>query len=326
MPYKLRRQFRRTWDRLFHRVDRDRFEKALARLNLRRGDVVCVHSELSQLGHIVGGADALIEGLMATVGDAGCLMMPTFPTSGSSLRYLEQGEIFDVRTTPSRVGALTEVFRRRRGVLRSLHPTNPVAAWGGPAEALLRDHERSPTPFGYETPYGRLAEHERAYILMLGVPILSLLHHLQERVDFPNLYLAETRSASYTDWTGRTQTMHTKVILPRIPYFVAVPSGAAEEPVWAILHDYALMFPRTREAIVRRMGYHFEGYPKLYARRGELESSGILRATRLGKCEIGVVQTRPFIRYLEPELRALIARFRRYYDPERLASLNLPYS
>jgi aminoglycoside 3-N-acetyltransferase len=326
MPYNLQRRSRRTWDRLFARVGREAFSRALQRLKVQPGDVICVHSELSQLGHLVGGADMLVDGLMEAVGGSGCVMMPTFPTSGSSLRHLEEGHVFDVRTTPSKVGALTEVFRRRPGVSRSMHPTNPVSAWGEPAEALLRDHERSGTPFGYETPYGRLAEHERGYILMLGVPILSLLHHLQERVDFPNLYMAEPRRASYVDWSGQTHRMETKVILPRIPYFVAVPSRSEGAPDWAILHDYALMFPRAREKAVRRMGYRFDGYPKLYERRGELERAGILRATRLGKCEIGLLQTRQFIRYVEPELRALIARFRDHYDPARLAALKLPYS
>jgi aminoglycoside 3-N-acetyltransferase len=323
--YRLRRSLRRRYAGLFHRIDRPSLDQALAALGLRRGDLVCVQSQLSAVGHFVGGTEMIVDALMGAVGGEGTVMMPSFPTRGSMLQYVEGGEVFDVRSSPSRVGELTEAFRRRPAVSRSLHPTNPVCAWGPQAASLLRDHEESRTPYGRATPYGRLAEADNGHLLLLGVPILSLMHHVQERVDFPNLYLPGTRPVPYVDGSGRTRSLETQVMRPRIPYFVAVPSSGGGAPDWAILHDFALMFPRGRERAVRDAGYRFDGYPKLWGRRAELESLGILRAVRLGREEIGVVKTRSFVAYVETELRELICRFRDHYDPDRIAAMNLRY-
>jgi aminoglycoside N3'-acetyltransferase len=290
-----------------------------------KGSLACVHSELSRVGHFVGGTDMIVDVLMEAVGEEGTLMMPAFPTRASMLQYLESGEVFDVRSSPSMVGGLTETFRLRSGVSRSLHPTNPVCAWGSRAASLLRDHEVSRTPYGAGTPYGRLAEEEDGTLLLMGVPILSLMHHVQERVDFPNLYLDGTRVVEYVDWEGQRRSLETRVMCPRIPYFVAVPSAGGEAPDWAILHDYVLMFPRGRERAVRSAGYRFDGYPRLWQRRSELERSGILRTARLGRSEIGLVHVRQFVAYIEPELRELIGRYREHYDPARIAAMNLKY-
>ncbi|RMF83041.1 MAG: aminoglycoside N(3)-acetyltransferase [Nitrospinota bacterium] len=321
----LQRHGTRQLSKVFFRVDRRLLVTSLQRLGLERGAVVCVHASLSRLGHVVGGADAVIDALMETVGTTGCLLMPSFPMTGSIVRYLEEGEPFDVRHSPSRVGLVTEVFRQREGVLRSLHPTNAMAAWGQGAWELLRDHEKSPTPYGAHTPYGRLAEQEESFILMLETHVHSLLHHLQERVDFPNLFLPEEREAPFIDEAGLRRTMRTRVLRPRIPYFVAIPSSGKTEPDWAILHDFALIFPRRRERLLRQRGYRFAGYPRLYQRRAVLEERGILRTTRVGRGEIGLLHVRGFLNHIEPELRDLIERFRSCYDPERIAALRLPY-
>lgn len=325
MFYRYRKQFRRTINKLFYSVDESAFAAALRQIGLKPGDAVCVHSELSQIGHLEGGPRMLVESLLKAVGEKGCVLMPSYPTNGSSLKYCESGEVFDVRTSPSKVGALTEVFRSMAGVRRSLHATNSIAGWGERAEHFLRGHELSPTPFGRETPYGRLAEADDAYVLMIGVPILSLLHHLQERVDFPNLYLPDAYEASFVDYTGAVQTHQTRFILPRIPYFVAVPPASGSTPDWAILHDFALIYPQQRARQVRARGYRFPGYPQLFERCAELERRGILSTARLGRTEIGLLNARDYVQYIEPEFSELIERYRDHYDPDAIRALDLPY-
>jgi aminoglycoside 3-N-acetyltransferase len=323
---RLQRQALRPLRKVFAPVNRQAFANTFRRLGLARGNTVCVHASLSRFGYVDGGADAMIDALEETVGPEGCIMMPSFPTSGSMAQYLDAGESFDVRNSPSRVGLVTEVFRKRPGVLRSLHPTNPVTAWGRGAEALLRDHEQSLTPYGSNTPYGRLAEQDDALILMLETHIHSFLHHLQERVDFPPLFLPEEREACVIDYAGQQRKVRTRLMRPRVPYFVAIPSITGLEPDWAILHDFALMFPHRREQEVRRLGYRFDGCPTLYRRREELESTGALRTAWIGTGEIGFLHVKSFLALVEPEFRTLIERFRPFYDPDRIAALRLPYS
>jgi len=317
----LRRAAGKSLDRVLYRVDRRAIAAALQRVGLRRGAVVCVHSALSRLGYVAGGGDALIDVLMDSVGPEGCVLMPTFSTGAAMASYVQSGEVFDVRRTPSQVGAITEAFRTRPGVLRSAHPTNSLAAWGGDAEALLRDHEKSPTPYGPDTPYGRVAERDDSCILMLETHIHSLLHHLQERVEFPNLFLPEPATAWIVDASGARREVSTRLMRPRVPYFIAVPPAEGDAPDWVVLHDFALMFPRRRPGELERRGARFPGYPPIYSRRAELEASGVLKATRLGKGEIGLLNVRGFLARVEPELRELIERFREHYVPERLSNL-----
>ena len=326
MLYTFRRKAAKSFDRLAHRVEPRQLRAALKRIGLKPGVTVCAHSALSRLGYVVGGPDLIIDTLMEMIGPEGCLLMPSYPTGGSTAAFLASGEAFDVRNSPSKVGVITEVFRRRSGVERSLHPTNPLAGWGAGAPDLLRDHEKSRTPYGPATPYGRLADRDDAYILMLDTHIHSYLHHLQERVDFPNLHLPEQETATYIDHSGEKRTMRTKVLRPRVPYYVAIPAVQGHEPDWAILHDFTLLFPQGQARLVRRLGYRFEGYPKILERRATLERGGVLRTARLGKGEVGLLQVKGFTEHIETEFRELIARFRSFYDPERIAALGLPYT
>jgi hypothetical protein len=253
-------------------------------------------------------------------------MMPSFPLKISMAEFLNSGQIFNVKNSPSRNGIITEMFRHRPDVYRSMHPTNSVAAWGQGAKHIIKDHEKSITPFGPDTPYGRLAELDDGYVLMIETHVHSLLHHLQERVNFPTLFLDKKREAYFIDWQGTKNKVWTKVIRPRIPYFVAVPPANGSEPDWAILHDFALMFPKRREREVRLLGYEFGGYRKLWDRRDELVKSGVLQTARVGRGEMGLLHVKRFIAKLEPEFRELIDQFHPFYKPDNIAKLHLPYS
>lgn len=322
--YVLKRRLRTEFGKLFYSISPSALIKIFRDLGLNRGATVCVHSSLSQLGYVKGGSDSVIEALMETIGDEGCLAMPSFPTAGTMQSYVENEGPFDVRNSPSKVGAITELFRKQADVKRSMHPTHAVAAWGAGADALLRDHEKSNTPYGYETPYGRLADDPESFILMLGTRLLSLPHHLQERVDFPNLFLPGTADARYIDWDGEEHILKTKVMRPKVPYFVAIPPVSGIDPDWCILHDFGLVFPKQRAREVHQLGYKFEGFPKLWERRAFLEQKGILRTRKVGRGEIGLLRTKAFIDLVEPELRDMIDQYRSFYDADFISAMNLP--
>jgi aminoglycoside N3'-acetyltransferase len=320
----LREKVRRPFQKLFFRIDRKTLINSFRRVGLKEGATVCVHSSLGRIGFVVGGPNEVIDALIETVGPNGCVMMPSFPLTSSMAEFIESEQIFDVKNSPSTSGIVTEVFRHRPGVYRSMHPTNSVAAWGQGAKQIIQDHEKSTTPFGHDTPYGRLATLDDGYVLMIETHVKSLLHHLQERVHFPTFFLEKKRDAYYIDWQGAKNKVQTKVMRPRVLYFVAIPSSKGSEPDWAMIQDFALMFPKRREREVRQLGYKFKGYEKLWDRRAELEKSGVLKTTRVGRGEIGLLHIKQFLNILEPELRQLIDEFHPFYKPENIAKMHLP--
>ena len=169
-------------------VTRDDIKRALRRLGVRRGSKVMVHSSLSSFGYVeptegleddaiieamsqgadgqtkerllskVRGANTVIAALLECVGDEGIVMMPSF-NHGSV-------DVYDPLTTPSSSGIITDVFWRRSGVRRSLHPTHPYAAAGRDAEQVLAGNTEAST-YGKDNPLGKLI-FQGCRILLLG--------------------------------------------------------------------------------------------------------------------------------------------------------------
>ncbi len=152
----------------------------LAALGLPAGAAVLVHSSLRSFGHVEGGADAVIDGLLAAVGPAGTVMAPTL--TGSEALSPANPPIFDPAATPCWTGRIPETLRLRPGAVRSLHPTHSVAALGADAADLTAGHARSVTPCDELSPYGALARRAGGYVLLLGVDHESstLFHHVEE--------------------------------------------------------------------------------------------------------------------------------------------------
>ncbi len=135
---------------------------------------------MSAFGEIEGGADAVLDALEEAVGPDGTVAMPAFPLIGGMAEYLATDPVFDVRETPSRMGSVTERFRRRPGVRRSLHPTHSVAARGPLAEEIVAGHERAATPFGAGTPFVAMVDSGfRQLWLGTGIRIFTLYHSFE---------------------------------------------------------------------------------------------------------------------------------------------------
>ncbi|MBN2452058.1 MAG: DUF4910 domain-containing protein [Lentisphaeria bacterium] len=148
-------------------------------LGLRPGLDVMVHSSLSAIGWVRGGASTVIEALLQAIGPEGTLLLPSFHHRGA--------KVFNPLTTPTTNGAIADAFWRRPGVVRSQHPTHAVAAFGPKAEAWCRDHIEKGI-WGPESPIGRLV-HGGGSILGLGVDhTTTTAYHVAEvSLDVPCL-------------------------------------------------------------------------------------------------------------------------------------------
>ena len=134
----------------------------------------------------------------------------------SSAEFLARDVAMDVRRTPSRMGLLSEVFRRGPETQRSLSPTHPVLAWGRDAREFLAGHEGTPVPFGPESPFARLLEREGKIVLVdSSFASITFTHFLEDRfrstLPFP-LYERDSREGIVIDYDGRRITVPTLVI------------------------------------------------------------------------------------------------------------------
>src|SRR5438876_2499735 len=129
--------------RLFHSYDPAGLEAAFRTLGLKEGDTVLMHSSFSVFSGFRGDPRQVVDCLLRVIGPTGNLCMMSMAYIGFAYDYLKKDRsVFDVRKTVSRMGLITEAFRRRRGVLRSLNPVHPVLALGPEAAKLVADHER----------------------------------------------------------------------------------------------------------------------------------------------------------------------------------------
>ncbi|MGE0567352.1 MAG: AAC(3) family N-acetyltransferase [Bacteroidia bacterium] len=195
-------------------VSKDSIKKALNSAGIKEGDVLMVHSSLSSLGYVDGGAETVISVLMALIGDKGTLMMPSFPGIGFNYDYLKSNPIFDINQTPSKMGAITEVFRKMNGVKRSFHPTDAVCAFGPQADYLTNDHFNQLTPYNEHSPFRKL-ELLNGKILLLGTKLehVTNFHTPEDAIpDFKYpVYANEVLEVKMIDEKGVQHLMKTKV-------------------------------------------------------------------------------------------------------------------
>lgn len=206
--------------------------QALRDLGVRPGQLLFVHSGADWLRSMNGGPLQVLTLLRDLVGPQGTLAMPSFAFDGLALDYLRSA-VFDVRRAPSKMGLLTELFRRLPGVRRSLHPTHSVCAQGPLADELTASHHLDPRPFGPCSPFARM-EAQGAQILMLGVNAAVLTHvHVAEDAlgaQFPApVYLPELQTVSVVDSEGQTHSISMQVHNPAVSRLKSI---QGHEPAW----------------------------------------------------------------------------------------------
>src|SRR6478672_8256032 len=113
----------------------------LRNFGVPRDGALIVHSAIATLSRHGVRAEEIIEGLLDYMAD-GDVFMPTM-----TWRTVTPAQpTWDEMETPSHTGVLTEVFRTRYAVARSIHPTHSVAGWGPDAATLLSRHQFDTTP------------------------------------------------------------------------------------------------------------------------------------------------------------------------------------
>lgn len=173
----------------------------LRALGVREGSVLLVHSSLSALGYVVGGAHSVVLALLDVLGPTGTLVVPTHSGDLSEPSYWqnppapedawptirEHMPAFDpYLTATSGMGIIPDTVRSHPRALRSHHPSVSFTAVGPEAETVTANHGLR---FGFDehSPLARLEE-LGAEVLLLGVDHdrNTSLHLAEYRVHEPH--------------------------------------------------------------------------------------------------------------------------------------------
>ena len=171
----------------------------LERLGVDPHGTLFIHSSYKSIGDVEGRADTVLDALMEYMKD-GLLSLPTHTWNNVNL----QNPVMDVLYTPVCVGILPELFRKREGVRRSLHPTHSVAAIGCGAEAFLAGEERAVTPCPEGGVYHRLYT-RGAQIMLIGVNFTrnTYIHGVEEWEHIPGTLTKGTQDLYVVDYEGK---------------------------------------------------------------------------------------------------------------------------
>jgi aminoglycoside 3-N-acetyltransferase len=185
--------------------------RLLSEMGISAGDCVLMHSSFRPTNGFQGKPQDIISVVLELIGPGGTLVMMSMAYESSTKQYLSTHPIFDVRRTPSRMGILTELFRRRQGVVRSLSPTHPVLALGKRAEWLIEGHDRCLYPCGPGSPFQKMLELD-AKMLFFDLPFVGFTfvhyieHQIQEYLPFP-LYEPAPMTALLRDYNGQDRAL-----------------------------------------------------------------------------------------------------------------------
>ena len=193
----------------------------LRKLGLKPGMTVVVHTSLSRLGWVPGGAQGVIEALMTVITDKGTLVMPTHTghlTDPSSWvappvprawwkTIRKEMPPYDPALTPTRqMGVVAETFRKHPDARRSTHPHVSFAALGPNAERIVGEHPLG-SMFGERSPLARLYDLD-AHVLLAGVTHANntCIHLGETRAEFPTKQRVEEGAPMVVDGKRRWVT------------------------------------------------------------------------------------------------------------------------
>lgn len=160
----------------------------LKNMGLSGTEAIMVHSSMKAIGDVAGGADTVVDAFMNYFRE-GLLMMPTHTWAQMNAEY----STFNPATEPACVGILPNTFRKREGVVRSLHPTHSIAAYGKAATEYIKGEEHATTPCPPGGCWDRLRE-VNAKILLLGVTHgrNTFIHSVDEALNIHDRLTDET--------------------------------------------------------------------------------------------------------------------------------------
>jgi aminoglycoside 3-N-acetyltransferase len=170
--------------------------------------------------------DIILDSFLEAVGHDGTLLLPLFNFGFCS------GHAFDIRTTPSEMGALTEAARIRVEAVRTGHPVYSFAVLGKRRE-IFRGVDNF-SGYGADSPFGILHK-EGGRIAVLDLPdqqSMTFYHYVEESLSVHYRFHKQF-SALYTDFDRNASQKTYGLFVRKIDQGVTTHVDPMGELLWA---------------------------------------------------------------------------------------------
>jgi len=168
----------------------------------------------------------ILDSFLEALGASGTLLLPLFNFDFAS------GVPFDIRTTPSQMGALTEAGRTRAEAVRTGHPIYSFAVLGN-ARERFRDLNNF-SGYGADSPFAMLHK-AGGKIAVLDLPdqhSMTFYHYVEESMSVDYRFHKHF-SGLYTDFDGIACNRTYGLFVRKIEQGVATHVDPMGEALWA---------------------------------------------------------------------------------------------
>jgi aminoglycoside 3-N-acetyltransferase len=171
------------------------------RSGVKAGDTILIHSDIRRtlrearrFGLNIQPIDVL-NSFLEAVGPKGTLLLPLFNFDFAT------GKDFNIRTSPSKMGALTEAGRLHGDAVRTGHPIYSFAAIGFKSGEFKGIDNQS--GYAQDSPFGvlRSLNGKIAALDLDDQSCMTFYHHIEEVMNVDYRYY-KTFKGNYYDWNG----------------------------------------------------------------------------------------------------------------------------
>lgn len=156
-------------------IDYNGLKEGFKNAGICRGDTVLIHSAMTPIGYVEGGAKTVAEALIDTVGKEGTIVAPAF----CFVHEKESDPIIDPVNDKSEMGAISEAIRTFEGAKRSTAFRHSFSAVGKNADIIVNVDPHL-SVFDIDSSFGKMLGLNTKVILLGVTWVNSTTHHFAE--------------------------------------------------------------------------------------------------------------------------------------------------
>ncbi|MEO8568562.1 MAG: AAC(3) family N-acetyltransferase [Ginsengibacter sp.] len=169
---------------------------------VEEGDILLLHSSIKRLllkikddFNVIVSPQTIYDSLRKSLGEEGTLILPLFNFDFPKTKF------FDVRNTPSHMGALSEIGRANKDAVRTGHPIYSFSIVGRYANEFINIDNYS--GYGADSPFAKIRE-LNGKIAVIGLDDQNSMtsYHFVEEQNLVNYRYFKEFDGAYIDWDG----------------------------------------------------------------------------------------------------------------------------